>query len=465
MKYSKLALCTMLFVGSASAQPVKLTDAEIENIVRRSYQYVAMYNVNNKFAMDTTSSYYTGGWNKLLANTALADHELKSIARPNNDTLYFAALLDLVTEPVILECPAFDSKFVSMMATGYDHYVNIPMSTTRGDFGKPSRILFYTERSGRYEGEPVEGVDRIQKMTGDFISVVIRVMPHATEPARLKKNQAAMQAVKAFSLSQFKAGKQGDVPTSGAKFPPYGKTDFDIFENNLLEVMQFVFNHTTFDKSDEIDRKLLAVYRPLGVVPGKTYDPSKVAEIDGKRFRAIAEKVAQQCLADLSDAEFTAKNVTKLFQPKGQMPLNLLVYQSVVGPIGQPASQAVYPSVVTVDGAPMNSRHDYRITMAAKDLPPANAFWSVTLYDSKNGFFIPNDRKKYSVGENAGMKLDADGGIEIHIAADQPDGVPDENWLPVNRGDYGIDVILRVYAPDLERFRAWSPPKAKLISN
>ena len=74
-----------------------------------------------------------------------------------------------------------------------------------------------------------------------------------------------------------------------------------------------------------------------------------------------------------------------------------------------------------------------------------------------------NDSRKYSVGENAGMKLNAEGGIEIHVAARKPDGVPPENWLPVNRGDYGIDMIMRIYAPDLERYKTWSPPKAERI--
>ncbi len=103
--------------------------------------------------------------------------------------------------------------------------------------------------------------------------------------------------------------------------------------------------------------------------------------------------------------------------------------------------------------------------MDANSLPPANAFWSLTLYDTENGFFIPNDAKKYSVGENAGMKLNAHGGIEIHVAAKKPNGAPPENWLPVNRGDYGIDLIMRIYAPDLERYETWSPPKAERITD
>ncbi len=74
---------------------------------------------------------------------------------------------------------------------------------------------------------------------------------------------------------------------------------------------------------------------------------------------------------------------------------------------------------------------------------------------------IPNKQKKYSVGENAGMKLNASGGIEIHIAAEQPQGVPAENWLPITREDLDLDVIMRVYQPDLEKMKTWKAPMAE----
>jgi hypothetical protein len=113
------------------AAAVELSDAQIDNLVRRSYQYVAMYNVNNKFALKQ------GGWNTCVADTRLKDHTMQEIARPNNDTLYISCLLDLRRDPVILEMPAIDSKYVSLMITAYDHYVNIPMSTRLG--GSASR--------------------------------------------------------------------------------------------------------------------------------------------------------------------------------------------------------------------------------------------------------------------------------------------------------------------------------------
>lgn len=152
-----------------------------------------------------------------------------------------------------------------------------------------------------------------------------------------------------------------------------------------------------------------------------------------------------------------------MFQPKGRTDLDTVLSVSIIGPIGVPQEEAIYPPVSTSDGQPMNAMHDYVIRMSKDELPPARAFWSVTLYDLAQGFFIPNDRKKYSVGENAGMKLNAAGGIEIYIAAKKPEGVPDENWLPIPREDLGLNPVFRVYVPDLERMKTWAAPKAEVI--
>lgn len=61
------------------------------------------------------------------------------------------------------------------------------------------------------------------------------------------------------------------------------------------------------------------------------------------------------------------------------------------------------------------------------------------------------------------MKLNDEGGISVYVAAEKPEGVPEENWLPINRGDYGIDMIIRIYSPDLDRVRKWTPPTVTVI--
>jgi hypothetical protein len=457
--------------------PVDLSEEQLEDLVRRSYQYVAMFNVNNKMALDRSNPLMSGGYNKVKANTTLADHTVQAIARPNNDTLYVGAMIDVTDSPIVMEIPAFDSDYLSLMVTGYDHYVNIPMSTRLGDFDGPETLLFYTSRTPGYDGAPVDGIDRVIEVTGDFISAVIRVMPHAAEPERMNANLAAMESVEVMPLSEYLGDQKpetgfvswGSPPGVGrnltlkedlARFPEFG-SDFEIFEDRLLEVMQFIFNHTTFDPDNELDAALLAIYAPLGVVPGQAFDPKATAVLDAAAVRVAAEQVASRSLELMQDEEFNKNSITKLFLPKGEMDLDVLVAQSVIGPIGVPAVEAVYPQVGTEDGAPMNAMNDYELVMSAEELPPAKAFWSATLYDNAQGFFIPNDRFKYSVGENAGYKLDADGGIRIVISAEQPAGVPDENWIPINRGDYDIDVTMRIYGPDLDRFAKWKPPVAR----
>jgi hypothetical protein len=78
----------------------------VENVVRRFYQYVAMFNVNQKFALGPGSGgMFMYGFNEPIAMTVLADATVKSIARPNNDTLFQGAVLDLRHDPVIIKFP------------------------------------------------------------------------------------------------------------------------------------------------------------------------------------------------------------------------------------------------------------------------------------------------------------------------------------------------------------------------
>ena len=448
-------------VESDKVAASELTDEQVKNIVRRSYQYVALYNVINKGALNTENPTSTGGFNKMNVATALYDHNVKVIARPNNDSLYIVAMLDLRKEPVVLDMPAFDSKYVSLMAVAYDHYVNVPLTTRKGDFRKPEKALFYSARTEGYSGEPVEGIDRVFEMSGDFVIAAFRVMPHANEPEKFNKIVEQMKTVKLLTLSEFNGGTAKAI--DDVSFPAYGNTDADVFGDNFLEVMQFVFNHTTFDPADEMDQGVLAAFKPLAIEPGKVYDAAKAKKIDGARFREMSQQVQQENLALLTQPEKFVSLAPRILQSKGKTDLEAIVAVSVIGPIGLPMEEAAYPNVATADGSPMNAQNDYVVRMTKEQMPPATAFWSMTLYDSQNGFFIPNDHKKYSVGENAGMKINAEGGIDVYVAAEQPEGVPAENWLPIYRQDENLDIILRIYVPDLEKLQGWSAPKADMI--
>ena len=454
-------LSVILVACNTTAKKTDFSDKEIENIVKRSYQYVAMYNVINNFAMQESNPLSTHGWNKTFKNTKLADHTVKAIARPNNDTYYILSLLDLRDDAVVISYPAFESKYVSLETSAYDHYVEIPLAASKGDFKKPVNVLYYTKRTKNYHGEAVDGIDTTLEMTGDFVVAFLRLMPHASDPPRNARIKKQVENVTVKTLSEF-LGKPVVTPTP-VDFPKW-KNDPFVFENDFLEVMQFVFNHTTFDPQDEMDKAALATFEPLGVKPGQPYDPAKVAKLDGKRVAQTADSIAKACLAIWNNPKGNPY-LKQVFKRKGKMTLEAMVVQSTVGPIGLPATEAIYPGIGTADGKPMNAMHDYVVRMPTKDdLPPAKAFWSVTLYDAKNGYFIPNDRHKYVVGENSGMKLNKKGGIEIYIAAKKPKGVPDENWLPINREDINLDLIMRIYVPDWDKMETWKQPKAEKLN-
>ncbi len=462
----KTARLILLMVGAvamllASAlQAADLSRADVENIVRRSYQYVALYDTLLNFTFNKKNPFASGGWNQTHYPEGLMDASVRAIPRPNNDTLYVLSMLDLRAEPVIIHYPAFSSKFVSLETSALDHYVDIPLATSKGDFKKPMTLLYYSARTEGYSGDPVRGVDKIMEMSGDYAVAFLRVMPEANDPVKFKANMAAIQQVKLQTLSEFQGKPRR--PVDKVVYPPYGVAS-DTFQNHFLEVMQFVFNHTTFDPRNEMDQKALAALRPIGVKPGKQYDANQIPVIDGKQLAAVAAEIAKKQLAIWNDPKAVAPFLFKLFLPKGHMDIDAMVLQSVVGPLGQPASQAMYPGIATTDGKPMNAQYDYVIRMTKDELPPYTAFWSATLYDSKHGFFIPNKQKKYSVGQNAGMKLNASGGIEIYVAAGQPEGVPTENWLPITREDLDLDVIMRVYVPDLKKMKTWKAPVAERL--
>lgn len=299
------------------------------------------------------------------------------------------------------------------------------------------------------------------KVDGDFMIAFLRAMPHQADPPRMARIVQTLKDTKVVTLFEFQGKPARD--SSDVKFPAYGKTDGDVFANNLLEVMQFVFDHTTFDPNNAMDQAVLAAYKPLGVEPGKAFDAAKVAKLDGALFREVAAEVAKQQLASQADPVFLAHIIPQMFMPKGQIDLETEVAQSVIGPIGQPEYQARYVPIATKDGKPMGALHDYVMRMSKDQMPPATAFWSLTLYDLKDGFCIPNDRKKYSFGENAGLWLNADGGIEIYVSATNPEGVPEENCLPINREDIGLNGMFRVYAPDVAIMKTWEMPQFQML--
>jgi hypothetical protein len=136
------------------------------------------------------------------------------------------------------------------------------------------------------------------EMSGDFAIAFLRVMPEAADPAKFKANMAAISKVKLQTFSEFQGKPR--KPVDKTVFPAYGKAS-DTYAHHFLPVMQFVLNHTSFDRNNEMDQKALAALRPLGVKLGKTYHGSEHGEIDGQQLARVFGKVAKKELAIWND--------------------------------------------------------------------------------------------------------------------------------------------------------------------
>jgi hypothetical protein len=70
------------------------------------------------------------------------------------------------------------------------------------------------------------------------------------------------------------------------------------------------------------------------------------------------------------------------------------------------------------NGQPLDgSRHTYTLTFPVGQLPPVNAFWSVTIYDGKTQLLLENPVNRYLINPPMlpGMKTSPDGSLTIYI--------------------------------------------------
>ncbi len=128
----------------------------------------------------------------------------------------------------------------------------------------------------------------------------------------------------------------------------------------------------------------------------------------------------------------------------------------------EPATEAVYPVAETdATGRRLHGAHRYRLTFGADSLPPADHFWSLTMYHAE-GLLVDNELDRYAVGDRTpGLVRDPDGGLTIDVSATEPTRGR-ANWLPCPPG--GFRLMLRIYGPRAAcRDGSWTPPPVTAV--
>jgi hypothetical protein len=135
---------------------------------------------------------------------------------------------------------------------------------------------------------------------------------------------------------------------------------------------------------------------------------------------------------------------------------------TLIGLGANPPEDAVYPLLnVDADGNPINGENDYVIHFDADELPPAYAFWSVTMYDAE-GFQVANELDRFAIGDRDALTYDADGSLTLYVQHDNPGLERESNWIPAPKGPLGV--TMRLYAPRAEVLDGrWSPPPVRKV--
>jgi len=138
--------------------------------------------------------------------------------------------------------------------------------------------------------------------------------------------------------------------------------------------------------------------------------------------------------------------------------------RAIVAMVGLGANQvedAIYPlNVADADGKPVMGQNSYVLQFAKGELPPVEAFWSLTMYDAE-GFQVANALNRFAIGDRDALKFNPDGSLDLYIQNESPDPAKESNWLPAPKsGQLGL--TLRLYAPKPEVAEGrWNPPPVR----
>ena len=200
----------------------------------------------------------------------------------------------------------------------------------------------------------------------------------------------------------------------------------------------------------------------LGIAPGATF---RMDAFTPEVRKAIEEGVANGIKVMRETTRGKIVNGWQIALDMGRYGTNY-AYRAgwtFYGVGGNLAEDAVYPFGETdSEGKPLNGANKYALRFTKAEIPPVNAFWSLTMYD-EDAFLVPNPHQPLRARRPQQLESDADGGLTLYIQSDSPGKDKESNWLPAPKAGR-FKLALRLYAPKKEvADGTWAPPPVKRV--
>jgi hypothetical protein len=379
--------------------------------------------------------------NHLIHVSAFPDASFRLIVRPNADTLYTNAWIDLSNEPILLHIPDSSSRFylLQFMDAWTETFAD-PGKRTTGT----GEAWFALVGPG-WHGQLPPNVKRLDAPT-DQVWLLGRTQ---TNGASDYDNVHAFQhGMRLMPLSQFPGQDQNQDTAPPNRQLPSGPTPPERVK--AMDPVQFFIgfaNAMKLNPPHADDAPMVKQLALLGIVPGQDFDASKLTPEQLTALRVGAQAAIDHLETFVSTGAARRPGWTSFQGAVGRYGTNYIA-RAVTARVAigaNPAEDAVYMSNSTdADGQPLNGSMRYRMHFAASDLPPVLAFWSVTGYD-KDGYFIANPINRYAIGDRDKLKANPDGSVDIFIQAKTPGPDHPANWLP--SGDGVFNLTMRLYWP------------------
>jgi hypothetical protein len=454
-----------MLITAQAQQPARTTASspstsseEAKAIAQEAYIYLyplILMDVTRKqlINLDPKSSAMGGPANTFTHVRTFPTAAMRTVVRPNFDTLYSSAWLDLNGGPIVVSTADTGGRFFMLpMLDLWSDVFAVPGKRTNGTGAANFALV-----PPGWTGTLPQGVERIDAPTR-YVWIIGR-----TQTNGVGDYDAVHKVQDGYKLTPL--ADWGKTPRKVAQKIDTAvdtKTEPMRQVNEMPAVDYFGYGAELMKQNPPhvTDWSIVARMKRIGLEPGKSFNAGEVS----------ADVLAQGAAAGLKlmrDKAPTIARVTNGWQMNTDtmgVYGNYYLKRAIVALAGLGANQpedAIYPLNVTdADGRPVMAENNYVLHFSKDELPPVGAFWSLTMYDAE-GFQIANPLNRFAIGDRDALKFNPDGSLDLYIQHENPGPDKESNWLPAPKsGQLGL--TLRLYAPKPQVTEGrWNPPAIK----
>jgi hypothetical protein len=418
------------------------------------------YRIMYSYFVNRSDPDFKAPWNTLNNVARVFTPDDKAIQTPNSDTPYSQLGADLRTEPLVLSVPSVEKqRYYSLQFVDLYTY-NFAYVGSRATGNDSGNFLL---AGPRWKGEKPKDIKSVVQSETDLNFVQYRTqLFDSSDLENVKKVQAGYRV---DPLSQFLG--QPAPPAAPALDLPKPLTQDEqksspAFFSLLNYLLQFCPAHPS-------ENALMARFASLNIGPGKTFDPNALSP-ETRKAVTVGMTDAWKAFADFKAAEVDTGKRTAAdgFGTRATLKNDYMarMASAVLGIYGNTKDEAMYPAYFRdADGQTLSGANRYVLRFKPGQLPPANAFWSLTMYELPSSLLYANAINRYLINSSMldGIKRDADGGYTIYVQNQSPGKDSEPNWLPCPKGPFWT--TLRIYWPKSEALNGqWKQPPLQRVS-